>query len=467
MNKVPVELPPLFEAAREAIANKTGSPDSFVFASILSAVSTAASAYRFNVYKHINAPALWICLVGESGTGKSPAIKEAYKPIWDYQYDVNEAEARAMREFKVKHKAWQSSVNKAMASGETNLPDEPIPPRHQHRVATDFTLEGLIKLHQGSSGLCVVADELASWLSSFSRYNSNSRATWLSLFDGDSVSQVRADESYSRQVRNPSVGVIGGIQLSKLSELKSGLEDGLSYRMIYFRDGNSKFKLLEYTEEDEEIASENSIEEYFKAIKNWLCYNRDIISDTLPIIKSSADAKKMLVEVINQGRQFYFDQERPGWSMQSQSMWSKMEIYIHRLAAVHFVMRCINDGFYDIRARLIQEDDVIWAYNLVHSYLIGASREIIECIDAAEDGEIRGAIPERVALYYSAIPSGEFEPFSKNMLLRAREAVPQWRSMSDASLKVTIRRILLSKSYDNMFTRTFCEKKRKYIYLRL
>src|SRR5262249_26780991 len=82
---------------------------------------------------HYEYPTLFTCVIGDSGTSKTPALNIARHPIEVLQKE-----------------AWDR----------TDLDQSTL----DHLYTTDVTIEGLQKYLQTSPGVCIILDELISWL---------------------------------------------------------------------------------------------------------------------------------------------------------------------------------------------------------------------------------------------------------------------------------------------------------------
>jgi Protein of unknown function (DUF3987) len=172
---------------------------------------------------------LWIDLVGNPSTAKSPGMRPVHKLI---------SQVEAVRTTKIdgegpahrlkaviadlKDKAWRLAVDTALAKGkppewpqDAEIPAAPaMPVLH----VVDATTEGLITTAAGSPrGLLQFSDELAGWFGVFDRYRAKGISAdcpfWLKAFDCDPYSVIRKGGDLKNGVRTPveiphlSVGV--------------------------------------------------------------------------------------------------------------------------------------------------------------------------------------------------------------------------------------------------------------------
>lgn len=234
-------------------AEGCGAPVDYVAASLLAATSTLiGNSYRVSPWQGWEEPAfLWLALVGNPSSGKSPAmdpvmsllrrLERDKKMIADeagFQYEADILAANFAR------KTWEKAVEEAAKSGrkapmmpeEAREPDKPIAPRI---AVADTTPEALARLMANQpKGLLVQRDELAAWIGNFNRYaggQGGDRAFWLEAFGARSFTIDRArNGGESVTINHMGASIIGGIQPDRLSSmLLSGDDDGLTARFMY------------------------------------------------------------------------------------------------------------------------------------------------------------------------------------------------------------------------------------------
>ncbi len=201
-------------------------------------------------------PHLWIGIVGDSGTSKSPGAaciigrvlpeieRRMYAAFpdrlaaWQAQAEMHEA----------KLEVWKKAVKDAAKNGGDELPPPaPLPPKPERpRVITnDVTIEKVAALLASAApkGLLVEHDELAGWLDGMDNYNDAARPFWLKCWNGGShiVDRVKHDEPIV--VPRCAVAVTGGIQPEKLAGMFRGTADGLLARFAFCWPEPIKFKL--------------------------------------------------------------------------------------------------------------------------------------------------------------------------------------------------------------------------------
>jgi 5S rRNA maturation endonuclease (ribonuclease M5) len=131
-------------------AAAVGCAEAMVALPVLSSLSAAAgSAARLRLKRTWRAPAtLWTMVVAPSGSAKSPAMKQALRPVHRRERDAKDEFERAFAEWKAREDA----------------PEEDRPGRTRYRTG-DATPESIMKLlGENPRGLLLARNELGAWL---------------------------------------------------------------------------------------------------------------------------------------------------------------------------------------------------------------------------------------------------------------------------------------------------------------
>lgn len=171
-------------------------------------------------------PALWCCVVADSGTGKSPGLRPA-----EALADGIDGELRET--FATDYSRWKADPDADRADR----------PTREYFAVADTTVERLAEMLAGSPrGVIVTRDELAGWFGSFTRYKSGGGSdvpNWLSMYDAGPVRVYRkTGEPRDIEAARGFVAVCGGIQpdilyqhLADPAYVASGLAARLSFAM--------------------------------------------------------------------------------------------------------------------------------------------------------------------------------------------------------------------------------------------
>lgn len=184
---------------------------------------------------------VWAVVVGDSGTMKSPAWKQALAPLHRIQGEWMREDQDAREQYEEEREAWERARKNAGATGTKPPPRPEKPPRRQF-IASDITIERLAELIQDyPRGVLVTRDELAGWLNSFTRYSSSKHGggdmpAWLELHQAGILQYDRkADDRRSIRVPGATASVTGGIQPGVLARVLQGehLDAGLAARCLF------------------------------------------------------------------------------------------------------------------------------------------------------------------------------------------------------------------------------------------
>lgn len=221
------------------------------FLSILAA--SVGSGTRLVIKNDWQVPSiLWSCMIAKSGSAKSPALKMPVSFLRRVQDRFDIEYQDASETFKNEALRHEAAIKK-WKSGDCldDAPDEPTPPVHRRILTTDGTLAGLADLmSRDPGGKLYLADELAGWLVSMSKFNTSGddSNSWNELYDGQSFWHDRK-VAKSLRVRYPALSVTGGIQPERVFTCfsKDNFESGLAARVLFFRPPQRERRLSEQT----------------------------------------------------------------------------------------------------------------------------------------------------------------------------------------------------------------------------
>jgi hypothetical protein len=219
-------LPKRVQAFITTVADAVGCPVDLVAVPALVAAGAAiGNAVELEVKPGWHERAcLWALNIARSGDGKSPAHREAMRPLLNRQ-DVLFAHYRtALAE-------WHAARDEGGKAGPK--------PVAEHAAITDSTLEALaLALVASPRGLTMPLDEAASWVLSFNQYRAGGKGAdrphWLKIWAGEQTTIVRATRE-PVHLPAPFVAVSGNMPPDKLSALADvdGAEDGFIPRILF------------------------------------------------------------------------------------------------------------------------------------------------------------------------------------------------------------------------------------------
>ncbi len=209
-------------------ANAINVPPDMVAAPLLGFAAGAIGNTRAVLVKPgwIERANLWLAIIGEPGSAKSPAMSYARQPLDALQHD-------AWERYQGELTLWEEATAAAKASkGNTDpLPDRPV---LDHFFSTDATTEALASILSTSPGVAVVRDELVGWVKSHDAYRqAGDRQNYLSLWAGSPL-KVDRKSAQTLYIRFPCVPIVGGIQPDMLSDLgeEAQRRDGFVERIL-------------------------------------------------------------------------------------------------------------------------------------------------------------------------------------------------------------------------------------------
>jgi hypothetical protein len=226
-------LPPMLRRWVTSEARRKGAPEPFAAASAIGVAASAIGAsQKIQVRSHdtgfTQPAALWVALVADPGSGKSPTISAALRPLSKIDAEWYAADKRRLD-------VWNALAPKKRTDPDNRGPEPVI----RRLIVDDVTIERQIQIHaQNPRGVLRAPDELAAFLGSFGAYKKNGeadRGQALRLFDGGAVKVDRVSAGaagiYAEQAL---MGVLAGTQPEKLRQKVRELgADGMLQRFLF------------------------------------------------------------------------------------------------------------------------------------------------------------------------------------------------------------------------------------------
>lgn len=178
---------------------------------------------------------LWVAVVGDPSTKKSPAISKAVRHVKRMDHRMAEQNSSALADHIWQHEQWKE----AKKADKSNPPPEPKKPAMKRLLVEDITVEALSEvLKDNPRGVLALQDELTGWFASMDAYKggtkgaSKDRAHWLEAYNGGRRVVDRVTRG-NIVVPNWSVSIIGGIQPDMMRRVASSMgNDGLLQRFM-------------------------------------------------------------------------------------------------------------------------------------------------------------------------------------------------------------------------------------------
>ena len=321
------------EFVNEVVASQNCAPE-FVVLPLLSCLGAAiGNAAAMRPKSDWHAPSIfWTATIGESGTGKSPAFKEAT------QFIVS-LENQAYVEYQAELSAYEAEMKSWSKKSEKPAPE---PPHHVRYYVEDTTTEGLLAVLEGvPTGVIVINDELSGWFPSFDKYVKSGAggdaAKWLKLWGSVPVSIDRktGDKRHCR-VKKPIVSIAGTIQPTVLWNVvqKKNVENGMLARFLIAYPPASPQRWRE-TEPSEK--SRQSIKELFKDLYSLNQNSTRESSETLHL-QFDDEANEIWIEFYNNNQELVATSPPP-----LNYAYAKMDQYLLRFASMYHVIENIGE----------------------------------------------------------------------------------------------------------------------------
>jgi hypothetical protein len=200
---------------------------------------------------------LWIAIVGNSGTGKTPGLNVSQRTLARVERNrrhligkLRRAHETKIENAKVARKQWQEKVKEAVDAGRKvpDMPPEaevPEPFEAPRLFLSNVTIEKLAVLLQARpQGMLVTLDELAGLFLNLSRYSGGTdREFWLEAWNGEAYRVERMGRP-PVDIEHLLVGLAGGLQPDKLARSFDGDADGLYARVLFSWPAEAPYRPL-------------------------------------------------------------------------------------------------------------------------------------------------------------------------------------------------------------------------------
>jgi hypothetical protein len=288
--------------------------------------------------------AVWTCIIGESGTLKSPAAELPLRPIlhrqaWALQEHRKTLVGyrRDLARYEADLAAWKRQGRKGGQEPPTP-PERPVCPRFW---TSDVTVEALAdRLETAPRGLLVYREELSGWLGSFDMYRKGKSDVphWLSMFGARPLIMDRkAADRPTIYVPRACVSLTGGVQPEVLARALGAehFTDGLASRLLLAMPPRQPKRWSE-VEVDPHI--EERLGEVYDRLYSLHLPVNDETGEPEPVaLALTPEAKRAWVRFYNQHAE-----EQAKLSGDLAAAWSKLEGYAARLALIVHCVRQVT-----------------------------------------------------------------------------------------------------------------------------
>jgi hypothetical protein len=180
------------------------------------------------------------------GSGKSPGLDATRRALSDLEFEREDEIKDQRRKHEGQVEAakaaladWKKRCEEAVKQDRSAPPkpanaDEPAQFVEPRLFTSDATIERLAQLLQARpQGMLLVLDELAGLFANMSRYSGGQdNGFWLQTWDGKPYIIERVGRP-AINLRHLLVGIVGGLQPDKLSEVFKSGADGMPARFLY------------------------------------------------------------------------------------------------------------------------------------------------------------------------------------------------------------------------------------------
>ncbi len=184
---------------------------------------------------------MYLCLVGKSGSGKSPCTNAMLDAINDVEAEYYKEWLDANADYENETLRYKETL-KAYTKGKIDDPGPaPERPKLKQVFVEDVTTEALrTVLRDNPRGAMWYRDEISGLLLDLDKYSGEKGSTknrLMTLYDCGAWKTNRADNGKDTYIRNACLSIFGGIQPKKLAEAfcKSDAESGFLPRFMFIR----------------------------------------------------------------------------------------------------------------------------------------------------------------------------------------------------------------------------------------
>ncbi len=240
-------LPTMLASYATQIGVAMSCPPDFAAVAILGVAAAAIGASRSIEITRtwIEHPSIYLAIVADPGSAKSPVVDQVTLPLVEEQNRIYQDWLKLQEEYldrkDAASKPRRRGANSTKEGEEEPASERPRRPIMRHLYTTDATTEVLVPiLAENPRGLIMLRDEITAWVLSMNQYKGGKgadRQFYLSAWSGTAS---KTDRKSSREqgsiiVPRPFLCVLGSIQPDMLTELQDnkGREDGFIHRILF------------------------------------------------------------------------------------------------------------------------------------------------------------------------------------------------------------------------------------------
>jgi hypothetical protein len=328
---------PMFRFVREAAGALYCDEAYVALPAISAALSCIGNSRVIQLKRDWYEPAVgWTVIVGDSGTLKSPAIKQAIAPLFRIQHELVKAHKQEMKEWSANKAAFEKRRRQAEKDNKPFDTEMGPPPTIARLIVNDTTVEGLgALLESNPRGLLCYRDDLSGWFNSFRRYKDKGGSdvpNWLEFFRAETtIIDRKSGDKPTLIIPRANVSVLGGIQPATLARSLTPeyFENGLVARLLL---AMSEKKPKRWTDDEISLVTKDDYEKMLRGLQA-LKMDVDDEGDLAPfVLRMTPDARDHWIAFYNE-----WAEEQNSVDGDLAACYSKLEAYAARLALLHHV----------------------------------------------------------------------------------------------------------------------------------
>ncbi len=367
---------------------------------------------------------LWIVLVGDSGTGKSPATREIQNPILDIESEWHAT-------FQDETKAYQFELEQRKATPKKDrdlLGPPPDPPVWKQLVIDDSTTEALSDALSGNPrGISWNRDELAGLILDMDKYTKGggTKQRLMSAYDSGAWKTNRVTKQCF--IRHACVSIFGTIQPGAMPAIFSDMDAATGFlpRFMFVKVEQDAPAL--WTDERVRNESREALKKTYKALLD-LEFSDEGKAGRIPV---STQAKNLFIE-------WFDDQAREPWQDAEagvyQAVLAKLKAQCLRVALILHCLDAAVEGHSELVP--IQEGTMRRAIVLVNFFKANQKAiwsQVIRSKQALNLNPLQKRVARAVVDLENEITDGMLST-SRIMALANENILPYERNLTEKSV---------------------------------
>lgn len=369
-------MPEALKRLIEVASKSQGYPKSFIAVPILTVLGAAIGGYtKVEINPgHQQKPNLFTAVIGESGSGKSPAQAIAVSPIIHLQETLKEEVDNHNRKIKAEIKELKRLKKNKLNKKDSRIDDDLREAQKDLRkysvlYVNNATTEALLSIHQENpKGVIQIFDELSALVTGMNQYKGgkgDDRQFWLTAWSGREFIKVRKGKNAYEGMeihglKETCISVTGGIQPAEITKIigknREASSDGFAQRFLMAYPGQyPRFY------QDNEGVPQYLIDAYKQLFTNVYQYGEEGKIKT-KILKLTREAKQIWINGFNYLQKEIMDGKV---SKVESEAWKKLPSQAARIALIIHVVRLVSEQYVD---EDIDQKSMAMAWELINYF---------------------------------------------------------------------------------------------------